>query len=248
VYAGLLIPEYINRPRVVVTPYYHGTGHTVLRKLAWIFWKRSVLRLLRRASIVHALSSREKSLIVAHYPEASEKVVVFPCGIEEDVSRYKWQGSQNNYMIYAGRVENYKRLKLAMEIAREMNMKLLIVGKGSYRNKLEKYAEKKHGDFVQFLEPQPRDKYLELVSKAKYAINPSKHETYSIFIAEALAIGVPSIVSREIADNLNAETQPFKKQLVMALKAPVKTWNNIIQQYLEEMYYENNTANKKKDV
>jgi hypothetical protein len=40
-------------------------------------------------------------------------------------------------------------------------------------------------------------------------------------------------VSKEIAENLNAETRFLSNQLVIALKAPVKTWNDTIQQYLE---------------
>jgi glycosyltransferase involved in cell wall biosynthesis len=236
VYAGLLAAKSISNARFVVTPHYHGSGHTVLRKLAWILWRKNVLRLLRSVSVIHAVSNREKSLIVTHYPEVREKVVVIPNGVEEDVTSYKWQGDRSNYIVYAGRVEKYKRLELAMEIAREMNLKLLIIGEGPYRKKLEKYAEKQYRDTVEFLEPQPRDKYLELLSKARYAVNPSRHEAYGIFIAEALAIGVPSIVSREIAENLNAEIQPFNKQLVVASKAPIETWANIIQLYLEKLY------------
>jgi len=237
VYAGLLAAESKSfYARLVVTPYYHGSGHTVLRKFAWIVWRKSVLKLLRSASIVHVLSNREKSLIITHYPEAKGKIFVIPSGVEEDVTSYKWQGHKSDYMIYAGRVEKYKRLELAMEIAREMNLKLLIIGEGPYRKKLEKYTEKQYRDAVEFLEPQPRDKYLELLSKARYAINPSRHEAYGIFIAEALAIGVPSIVPREIAENLNAEIQPFNKQLVVASKAPIETWASIIQLYLEKLY------------
>jgi len=89
---------------------------------------------------------------------------------------------------------------------------------------------------VKFLEPQPRDKYLELLSKARYAINPSKHEAYSIFTAEALAIGVPAIISKEIAENLKAESKPLNKQLVLAEKASIKTWNEIAQIYLSKLY------------
>jgi glycosyltransferase involved in cell wall biosynthesis len=98
-------------------------------------------------------------------------------------------------MVYAGRVEKYKRLEIAIDIAKKLNLKLLIIGRGPYREKLVKYANKVYGGSIEFLEPQPREKYLELVSRARYAINPSKHEAFSIFAAEALAYGVPVITT-----------------------------------------------------
>jgi hypothetical protein len=54
--------------------------------------------------------------------------------------------------------------------------------------------------------------------KARYIINPSEREVYSIFTAETLAI-----VSKEITENLEAQTKPFTKDLVVAEKAPIKT-------------------------
>jgi glycosyltransferase involved in cell wall biosynthesis len=45
--------------------------------------------------------------------------------------------------------------------------------------------------------PRQREKYLELISRARYAINPSRHGAFSMFTAEALAIGTPAIVSKE---------------------------------------------------
>jgi len=45
-------------------------------------------------------------------------------------------------MVYAVRVEKYKRLELAVNIAKEMGLKLLIIGQGSYRDKLKRCAEK----------------------------------------------------------------------------------------------------------
>jgi glycosyltransferase involved in cell wall biosynthesis len=236
VYAGLLVAESTSNTRLVVTPHYHGFGHTALRRLAWIAWRRSVSKLFRKASVVHNVSWREASLISSHYPEARGKIIVIPNGVEEDLANYKWLGHSSDYIIYAGRVEKYKRLEIAIEVAREIGLKFLIVGRGPYRIRFEKHAEKKYRDMVKFLEPQPRDMYLELLSKARYAINPSRQEAYSIFIAEALAMGVPSIVSREIAENLGAEIQPFNSQLVVALKAPIETWANITQLYLEKLY------------
>ncbi len=42
---------------------------------------------------------------------------------------------------------------------------------------------------------------MKLVSRARYAIDPSRHEAFSIFTAEALAMGTPVMVSKEISEN-----------------------------------------------
>jgi len=236
VYAGLVIADSSASPRIVVTPHYHGTGHTFLRRALWIFWRGRVVELLKRASVVHAVSRREASILSRHYPEVESKIVVVPNGVDEDVLSYRWQGQSSNYMVYAGRVEKYKRLELAVDVAKELNLKLIIIGKGPYREKLMRYASKVYRGGVEFLEPQPRQKYLELVSRARYAINPSKHEAFSIFIAEALAMETPAIISKEIAENLEAQTKPLVKDLVIAEKAQIKTWNEIMQKYLYVLY------------
>jgi len=77
---------------------------------------------------------------------------------------------------------------------------------------------------------------LELLSQARYAINPSKHEAFSIFVAEALAMGTPAIISREIAENLETRIKSFTKDLVMAENAIIKTWSETLPIYLRELY------------
>jgi len=237
VFSGLSIAEEAGDAKIVVSPHYHGSGHTVLRSFLWIFWRNWVSKLLDKAEIIHAVSRREASMIKSRYPETSRKIIVISNGVEEDVLRYKWSGRDSDYMTYAGRVERYKRLDLAIEIARELGLRLMIIGKGSYRDKLMKYAEKRYKGSVVFIDPQPREKYLNMLSEARYAINPSRHEAYSIFIAEALAIGTPSIITREIAENIEAETKSFGKQLVITEKAHINTWNKIILKYMESLYY-----------
>jgi len=236
VYAGLVIADSSAFPRIVVTPHYHGTGHTFVRRVLWTFWRWRVAELLKRASTIYAVSKREASILASHYPEARSKIVVIPNGVDEDVLSYRWQGQSSNYMVYAGRVEKYKRLEIAVDIAKELNLKLLIIGKGPYREKLVRYTSKMYRGGVEFLEPQPRQKYLELVSRARYAINPSKHEAFSIFTAEALAIGIPAIVSEEIAENLEAQVKPFTKDLVIVERTLIRTWSEILQLYLNKLY------------
>ena len=236
VFSGLTIGTSMYDAKLIVTSHYHGSGHTALRRFLWVYWRHKVSSLLSHADAIHVVSRRELSLINAHYPHVRGKIAVVPNGVEEDVLSYRWQGQNSNYLIYAGRVEKYKRLEIAIDIAKMMGLKLLIVGRGSYRGRLAKHASKVYREGVEFLEPQPREKYLELLSKARYAINPSKHEAYSIFIAETLAIGTPAIVSKEIAENLEAETKPFHEELVIAEKAPVKTWSEIVELYLKNLY------------
>jgi glycosyltransferase involved in cell wall biosynthesis len=104
-------------------------------------------------------------------------------GTEQQLHGLCWKGRR------------YKRLEIAVDIAKELNLRLLIVGKGPYRGKLVRYASKVYRGGVEFLEPQPRQKYLELLPRARYAVNSSKHEAFSIFTAEALACGVPVITT-----------------------------------------------------
>jgi glycosyltransferase involved in cell wall biosynthesis len=236
VYSGLVVGERISGVKLVVTPHYHGGGHTILRRILWVPWEFTVSRLLDRASVVHAVSKREASLLDFHYQGIKNKIIVIPNGVEEDVFNYKWQGRDSDYIVYSGRIEKYKRLELAVDVARTLGVKLLVIGRGPYRSRLERYAEEKYRGMVEFLDHQPREQYLELLSRARYAVNPSKHEAYSIFTAEALAIGTPAIVSREIAENLEAQAKPLTKDLVMVEKAPIKTWSEVLLTYVEELY------------
>jgi len=89
---------------------------------------------------------------------------------------------------------------------------------------------------IKFRKAATKRKYLKLVSRARYAINPSRHEAHSIFIAEAIAIGTPSIITREIAENIEAETKSFDKELVITEKALIRTWSEILLTYIKELY------------
>ncbi|MFZ8824194.1 MAG: glycosyltransferase [Desulfurococcales archaeon] len=129
VFSALSIAKEARDVKIVVSPHYHGSGHTVLRSFLWIFWRNKVSKLLDKAEVIHAVSRREASMIKSHYPETSRKIIIIPNGVEEDVLRYKWSGYDSDYMMYAGRVEKYKRLDLAIKIARESGLRLMIIGK-----------------------------------------------------------------------------------------------------------------------
>jgi glycosyltransferase involved in cell wall biosynthesis len=217
--------------RIIFTPHYHGTGHSALRRLLWIPWRRYVVHAVEAADAIHAVSPREAQLLKTHYPQANGKIMVISNGVEEDVFGYKWRGAHSDYMMYAGRVEKYKRLEVAVDLARELGLRLLVVGRGPHREKLKRYARRR-GAAVELLDPQPRPDYLRLLAGARYAVNPSRQEAYSIFAAEALAMGVPTITTPEVAKNLVAEQTPFRYGLVLVTRAMISTWGAVIPKYL----------------
>jgi hypothetical protein len=45
--------------RIVFTPHYHGTGHSAVRRLLWITWRRYVAHAIEVANVIHAVSPRE---------------------------------------------------------------------------------------------------------------------------------------------------------------------------------------------
>jgi glycosyltransferase involved in cell wall biosynthesis len=217
--------------RIVFTPHYHGTGHSALRRLLWVPWRRYVAHAVEAADAIHAVSPREAELIKSHYPQSRGKTVVIPNGVEEDVFSHRWRGADSDYMMYAGRVEKYKRLEVAVDLAVRLGLRLLVVGRGPHRERLRRCARRR-GAAVELLDPQPRPDYLRLLAGARYAVNPSRHEAYSIFAAEALAMGVPTITTPEVAKNLVAEQTPFRYGLVLVTRAMISTWEAVIPKYL----------------
>jgi glycosyltransferase involved in cell wall biosynthesis len=111
--------------------------------LLWIPWRRYVARAVEAADAIHAASPREAWLVESHYPQSHGKTVVIPNGVEEDVFGYKWRGADSDYMMYAGRVEKYKRLEVAVDLARELGLRLLVVGRGAHREKLRRYTRRR---------------------------------------------------------------------------------------------------------
>ncbi|ADI31992.1 glycosyltransferase family 4 protein [Staphylothermus hellenicus] len=230
VHAGLRLKQCNPSLRLVFTPHYHGTGHTLTRRLLWnIFWRSRVNKLTQTADIIHSVSPYEAQLLQKHYPHIRHKIIVIPNGVDEDVLNYKWKGQNSDYMIYAGRIEKYKRLELAVNLAKQLGLRLIILGNGPHKNKLKEYAEKYYLGKVEFHPPQPRQTYLRLLASSRYAVNLSKHEAYSIFIAESLAIGVPAIVTEVILRTLQPKPINIlnlnREKLFIAQSFNATPWN-----------------------
>ena len=222
--------------KLVATGHYLVTGQSTLRTFLWWFWRKYLKNFIKIVDTIHAVGKLEGERIVRSFPEAKNKLKVIVNGVEEDTINYKWIGKNSDYIIYAGRLERYKRVEKVIDLAKTLGLRAIIVGNGSYRATLMEYSKNQYPN-TEFMDYLPREKYLELVSKARYAVNPSQREGFGIFIAEAMAIGVPAIVSREVAETMGA---PIIKEIINGLflvkRIEIQTWNDIIKKYINELY------------
>lgn len=250
VYTSLKIRELNSDIKIIVTPHYHGGGHTIIREALWrAIWHRHVLELFKKSNRIHCVSYMEAKRILLQYPEVRDKIVTIPNGIEDDVFRYKWRGESSDYILYAGRIEKYKNLELAIDIINEMHdrigcKELIIIGDGPYKKKLMNYVKKKSIKRVVFIKSLTREGYLKFLANAKYAINPSFREAFSIFIAEALAIGVPVILSKVIIKALNLVYNVKDKlctydgclYIVDPTNLNILSWDMVVDRYINRLY------------
>jgi 1,2-diacylglycerol 3-alpha-glucosyltransferase len=239
--------------RVVVTPYYHGTGHTLFRRLLWIPWRLYVRSLLRN-TITHTVSKLEAELVERDF---GCKAIVIENGVDELVKSFTW--SPEDYVMYSGRIERYKNVDLLARIVKKLNekhrlnLRLRIFGRGPYRGRLERLLKElgipfEIGDF------KPYKEYIETLSHATLFGLLSERESYPQSVNEANAIGAPVITAKPWG--LNFEGRPrtltidlrwsvdriadeVYRLLEIAPKekpADTPTWSDVARAYEERLY------------
>jgi len=249
VYCGLKLSELGFKGKLVVTPHFHETGHSFLRKILWIPWRMNVRKLLNYA-IVHSVSKFENDLLTKHFGVSS---VIIEHGVEETVLKSIWK--PENFVMYSGRIERYKNIDRLVRIVTILNKRydydisIRIYGEGSYKEKLKKVLETQNikyelGSF------KPYEEYIDILSRALFFGLFSQKEAYGQGVNEANAIGVPVVVAkpwginfkdrnRTLIVDLSDRNENIAKKIALFIeeapkqsKTKVPSWNEVIDQYL----------------
>lgn len=255
---SMKVAEYvINRNRcgkIVVTPHYHGTGHTVVRKLLWSVWRRRISRILENVDIVHSVSEIEYSLLRKDYGIESK---IIPHGVEEWLKELNWEPS--NYVLYAGRIEKYKNIEKLGLVVEKLNelyncgLELKIIGDGSYRSKLVRFLNSLNIHYTIY-PYKPYKEYIEYLRKARFFANMSSHEAFGITVLESLALGTPVVVSKpwgvlyrdmnraliidrdQPSSSIASNVFEFLKRVRGQPKDEIRTWTDVADLYISELY------------
>ncbi|MFB3888889.1 MAG: glycosyltransferase family 4 protein [Candidatus Bathyarchaeia archaeon] len=190
------------KSKVIVTPHYHGSGHSSAASVFWRGGHVSVGAFLRRADMIQAVSETERDFMRRDFAIPKQKICVIPNGVDEDLLDYRWRPQKNRLrLIYAGRLVPYKRVSLVIRsialVPAKYAVELVIVGAGvdelNLRNLVKEMGLQ---DRVRFLGFVPRDRYFREVSESSALVNLSEKEAFGLTVYEALCMGVPVIVSR----------------------------------------------------
>jgi alpha-1,6-mannosyltransferase len=116
--------------------------------------------------------------------------------------RYRWAAPGQVLLVHCGRLSVEKRVDRSIDAlaalrASGVDARLLIVGEGPLRRKLERRAAGLPIDFTGFLDN--RSHVAGLLASADVALAPGPHETFGLAALEALACGTPAVVSRTSA-------------------------------------------------
>ncbi len=131
-----------------------------------------------------------------------------------------------DYYFVVSRLVGYKRFDLAVKACTELNKKLVVIGDGPEKEKLEKMA----GPTVQFLGRQPDEVVKKYMSECKALLFPGL-EDFGIVPVEAQACGRPVICYGKggVLDTvIDGETGVyFKEQTVESLKKAIKKFEKM---------------------
>jgi glycosyltransferase involved in cell wall biosynthesis len=206
------LPRLLRRVRPRVGHYQHalplrGVGRSVLtvqdlsferhpelmpRKDRLVF-KTTVPRSARKADRVVAGSERTRHDLIELYRLPAEKITVIPHGVDPAFSPGDGQGE--GYLLFVGAVQRRKDPRAALEAARDLQMRLVIVGPerdpalaGELRDlgaDLRGYVEK--------------DELAGLYRRAACLVLPSRYEGFGLPVLEAMASGTPVVTAPDPA-------------------------------------------------
>ena len=208
------------RVPLVVTPYFHGTGHTAARRLLHVPYRFAGAWAMRRADAIVCISDAERRLLDERFDVQPNRVTVIPVGIDADelasARAIRWPPGRRVVLV-VGRLERYKGAARVIEAAAQLptDMDLVVIGDGPDRTDVLAAAGRAGiGDRFQLHPRVERSVLLSWYRTAHVFVTMSNHESFGITLLEAVAGGARAVASdipahREVAQFLPAGAVEF---------------------------------------
>jgi len=197
---GVLAKKLLRKPYVV-----WGRGSDIYTP--WLFKNRISRLVLKNADAVIALTEDMKKEM---QKTCDKDIYVIPNGVDfekfwnlskKDIRRKLGITNEQRIVISVGSLRPVKGIKYliqAMSVLRQKNTKanLMLVGDGEERQNLEELVEELNlGDYITFAGEVPNEKIPEYMVASDVFALPSLSEGFGIVNLEAMASGLPAVVS-----------------------------------------------------
>lgn len=196
-----------NSQKLILSPYYHGKGHTFFRNLLFKLYNRVFgTYFFHKADMIVSPSDFEAEMLIRDFKLDRHKFLTIAPGVDDAL--FNLSGSKNpeknHSILFVGRIEEYKGLQYVIEAMEyisgidEHGFILNVVGSGPYKDRLQKMAEKRKVKIIWHGKTSKEQLYQQY-READLLVLLSGFETFGIVVAEALASKVPALVVKNSA-------------------------------------------------
>jgi glycosyltransferase involved in cell wall biosynthesis len=188
---------------VVLTPHYHGGGHTRFRNALHPLYRPAGRRLMAASSRIVVDSEAEAELLRRDFPRniLREKITVVPLPVADPTAGWQPYPGESNIVLTVARQEPYKRTDLLIRAVAELRdrgvpARLVVVGKGSGLAAYQELAAQlRANDVVKFTGAADDVSLGRWWASASMYATASHHEAFGICLGEALVAGLPVVAS-----------------------------------------------------
>lgn len=214
------ISHYLNaKSKFVVSPYYHGTGHTKLAQILWMPYRLVVEKTLKAADAIIVNSRVLKDAIQRTFKPSCRIFVVFD-GVDlneiKNARPFILKGTLR-VLLYVGRLEKYKNVHIAIASMKYLpeNYHFYIIGNGPFKSFLENLVQSLNlKERVHFLGFQPDDIVNRWLRTAHIFIHLSTVESFGMSCIESLSAGTP-VIANDDNFGLSETIAMYPKHIIM---------------------------------
>ena len=167
--------------------------------LETILKKKLLKRCVKHASKIFTVSNFSKDRIIYHFKKSKDKIIVSYPGVSDNFKNYNKINEKENYVVFIGNIKKNKGLFSLVNALQYLNnnTKICIVGdeKGFKNGDKAVIDIINNNKDIYFTGRIRDDEMLDIISKAKFLIQPSLYEGFGLPPLEALYLGTKPIIS-----------------------------------------------------